>query len=122
MSKQEKDYSEQEKRKIQDNIETIESKYDVSGRDEGKNKNFGLCITCRYFQCVETELSVYVARCSDMAGIKLLENRPVTNCTYFSNKFMPSLYEMANMATIIDKTNKGKQIGFQTGEGKEEKT
>lgn len=111
MSDKEKSYEEKEKGKIYHQSSRLEEKYRQFGKTNKRILKFGLCAKCDSFQFAETALSVFGAVCRSFKR-KLSEDKPITDCTYFADKFIPSLDEMVNMATLVDDDKKDR-IGFK---------
>ena len=109
MSKSET-YEDKEKEKLRDYSEQLTDKYKHGGLSNNNVNKFKMCATCQYFNYAETEFSIFSADCTKHEK-PLSEDKPIVNCTSYNNKFIPSLYDMIGMATIIDNDKKDK-IGF----------
>lgn len=65
--------------------------------------DFGLCNTCVNFLCAKTEFGIVKAKCQKHAMDMFLDTRhPIEKCSIYFKKGQLSLFQMAQMATLID--------------------
>ena len=69
----------------------------------------GLCGSCRYASLAKTINGHFLARC-DWFGWSVLE--PITTCSKYDDRRMPSLHEMRQTAWILRTDERKKTIGF----------
>ena len=81
------------------------------------HNEYGLCATCEHFQIVESEFSVLIARCEEF-NINLSTQNKVKYCSLFSERGTMSLWDMKEIAILIDKPKEA--IGF-VGSGDDRK-
>lgn len=75
-------------------------------------KMFGKCASCKHFMFAESEFSIWYARCNGF-GVKLSHKDPIVNCSSYTEVGSMSLWEMKEMATLIE-GKKSRAAGFIT--------
>jgi len=87
------------------------------GETEAKDKkesdfsNYGLCATCKHFECAITQLSKTVFAKCVAYEVRLRSNDPVEECTNYTEKGRLTLREMKEIAYLID-VEDVEEIGF----------
>ena len=81
------------------------------GNSRARNWQFGICADCQNFVIVESEFKVLFARCSSIK-IRLNAREPVKFCSYFVQRGEMSIYDMKQIAYLIDVPKD--KIGFKT--------
>ncbi len=72
-----------------------------------------LCTTCRHATVVKgTSLRDEIIECGLLSGGHNLIPFPVTSCSGYSDRRLPSLREMEDIAWVLRTDAKRKQIGF----------
>jgi hypothetical protein len=75
-----------------------------------KNKKlFGKCSSCKCFMFAESEYSIWYARCVAFE-IGLSHKEPIVNCSAYSEIGTMTMWDMKQIATIIDIDKK--TVGF----------
>lgn len=70
---------------------------------------FGKCVQCDNFSFAEGEFSVVFAKCN-FFDRELTQKNKIVNCSKFKDKSLPELWEMKEMAVLIDIDHK--TVGF----------
>lgn len=78
-----------------------------------KYECYGVCKDCEHFVIVESEFQTILAKCGEL-GIQLSATQPITSCTRFYKRNQMSLWDMKNIALLIN-PNKN-EIGFKGNE------
>uniref|UniRef100_A0A6M3JPC9 Uncharacterized protein n=1 Tax=viral metagenome TaxID=1070528 RepID=A0A6M3JPC9_9ZZZZ len=63
--------------------------------------NYGLCTDCRSFGIIQTDFSI-VYSCCERFEIRLDLKNKITNCSGYSKRLEMSLWDMKELATIIE--------------------
>lgn len=72
-----------------------------------------LCVTCRHATMIQgTSLRERVVDCGQLYGPDRRINFAVTSCTDYSDRRLPSLYDMESIAWVLRTDAKRKTIGF----------
>lgn len=72
-----------------------------------------LCVTCRHATVIQgTSLRERVIDCGQLYGPDRRITFVVTSCTGYSDRRLPSLYDMENIAWVLRTDAKRKTIGF----------
>lgn len=106
------DLEDKEQVKLDELIDIYDSRL-PSKRGEGvgriSHSEYGLCSTCSKFEVVESEFKVKLARCG---YFKMMLNTtdPVKGCSEYIGRKEMSLWDMKNLATLIDAPNR--KAGF----------
>ena len=115
-----KKYSEldrEEFNKIEYEIDGNAALIEVLKDHNHKNDNYGLCNRCKSLSVTRTEYRVIRALClSYEVPLLLKSNDPVTECSGFIDKFCMSLFDMQQIAYIIEPYKR--PIGFVEPESK----
>ncbi len=61
----------------------------------------GVCYDCEYFRLVETEFEILYTGCSELER-RLDPAKPITYCSMYRQRGQPSLWDMKQIATIIE--------------------
>jgi hypothetical protein len=72
-----------------------------------------LCLTCRYATIVQgPSLQDRIVECSQLISGRARISFPVNSCTVYSDKRLPSLREMEDIAWVLRTDARRTQIGF----------
>lgn len=72
-----------------------------------------LCVTCRHATVIQgTSLRDQVIDCGQLDGSDRRISFVVISCTGYSDKRLPSLYDMESIAWVLRTDTKRKTIGF----------
>ena len=72
-----------------------------------------LCLTCRYATIVKgSTLSDEIVECTQLSHGRNRIDFPVTNCSDYSDRRLPSLRAMEEIAWVLRSDPKKKEIGF----------
>ncbi len=72
-----------------------------------------LCATCRHAAIVQgPALDDRIMHCDQLCGSKAILRFPVKQCTMYSDRRMPSLREMEEIAWVLRTDGKASKIGF----------
>lgn len=72
-----------------------------------------LCVTCRHATVIQgTSLQERVIDCGQLYGDKSRITFPVTSCTGYSDRRLPSVRDMEDIAWVLRTDAKRKTIGF----------
>ena len=102
-------FKDDEKRAIKDEIDAHAAVIEVDGYST--ETNLGLCSNCKQLTCTSTEYGTTYAKCSEWE-IRLNISNRIKHCNKFRQRGQMDLYEMKDIAIIID-VNK-KEIGLLT--------
>ena len=69
---------------------------------------YGLCSDCNYLITAESEFKILIAKCAELE-IKLTSAQPIIKCTKYNKRGQMSLWDMKDIAILIDDKEK---IGF----------
>lgn len=106
MTKKYIDYDEEYREKIDSEVSVGES---LTNNSKYENNDIhGICSDCSYFCIVETNFSIIFLACNNF-NIPLNLRNKITNCSGYSKRLSMSLWEMKDIATIIEPTER---IGF----------
>lgn len=110
------DMEKEDKGRIRDDIEAVDSRrYDIDkknrrGRADGIDR-FGECALCNHMAFARTEVGIRFALCTRFEHMFGLNSKyPITACTEFSRLGYVSLYDLQQIAWIIDDSTK--KAGF----------
>ena len=92
------DLEKKDKYKLDSIIDAAKSESDYN---YGNYDSYGLCSKCSYFRVVESEFKVIIAKCEEF-NIKLSTQNPVKRCTTFEKRGTMSLWDMKELAILID--------------------
>jgi len=69
-----------------------------------KTNRYGLCDSCKWAFVTRSEFKILIAICDRHEGmpVPLRSDEPVTECSGYNKRGEMDLYEMAQMATIIE--------------------
>ena len=95
------DLEEIEKSKLTSLIDATESFEDRLFSSTSNKEAYGQCASCRNFQIVESEFKTLVARCEELE-LRLSTANPVKNCSIYRRRGEMTLWEMKDVAIIID--------------------
>ena len=97
-------------------IDYAERRHEEAGTKRVRNDGFGICNTCIFFCCCESEFNIERATCSsvDLGRPWLSMARPILHCTDYRNKKEMSLFDMKQMAVLIDPPPR--PVGFSMSE------
>jgi len=90
----------------------IESEWDdsVSNKSSLREREFGMCVSCKHMCYVKSEFSVVYASCS-LYDVRLKEGRPIIECTGYDRKGNLTLNQMWDIAYVLE-LEKDRVAGF----------
>ena len=104
------DLDEKEQNKLDGIVEAYnENKIDDLYSGAKQHEEYGLCSSCSYFQIAESEFKVLLAKCKVFA-VHLSTVQPVKRCSVYSKRGTMSLWDMKDIAILIDPTRR--KAGF----------
>lgn len=90
---------------------TIENIISIKQRSP-KLEGFGLCSTCNYFNLIKTEFKIIRAYCGGTKNsFNIYKEEPIKFCNLYKKRGEMSLYDMSQIALLID-INKTRKVGF----------
>jgi len=108
------EYNKKEKQRITSEIEAHATIFEIDEYDSTTSGDviidLGLCSKCKDLLCTQTEYGTIYAQCRIWEKMLNTSNR-VKHCTRFRRRGQMSLYDMQDIATIIN-INK-REIGFK---------
>lgn len=81
----------------------------IKVRDGTPKTATSLCVSCRYATVIKGSNFQYMIRCH---RIEQMVRFPVSECSEYENKSMPTQYDMEQIAWIVQTRNRG-PAGFQ---------
>lgn len=122
-----KNLSSEERNEVEAQIDLTGDKINEIRGDTRKDYShlYGICGNCLSFVCVETEFTILMAGCSNYnicgecnGAIRLDSKHPVMKCTEHSRRGEMSIYEMKQIATLINPAKD--RVGFSIGDREDE--
>lgn len=102
-------------RREMENLDSSRFESDRRRTAIGGMARFGICAQCLHMSFAKTDFSIAWALCTRwdhaaMGAFRLNSKRPLQNCTEFNRRGFVSLYDMQDIAWIIDISEK--KAGF----------